>query len=206
MKRRNERAARPIGNGLRPWWLAILALGAAATSGCAGNRVGKDWQCPMVQGVPCQSVVEADPAGPGGPPAPGGQGAVAAPPGAGASSMEVRAPKGDARSGTCTGDCRPLERPRRTPGDGKTPAGGGAPTGGNTVAGGDDRVPEPESPDTQGSSEAGSPVSDREILQSLRTPEVIGRIWIAPYVDDVGIYHEGAWVRVVIEPARWKLP
>jgi len=40
----------------------------------------------------------------------------------------------------------------------------------------------------------------------LRTPEVIGRIWIAPYVDSLGIYHEASWVRVVFEPAGWKHP
>ncbi len=40
----------------------------------------------------------------------------------------------------------------------------------------------------------------------LRTSEIIGRIWIAPYVDDAGMYHEAGWVRVVFEPARWRLP
>ena len=40
----------------------------------------------------------------------------------------------------------------------------------------------------------------------LRTPEVIGQIWIAPYVDSLGIYHEASWVRVVFEPAGWKHP
>ena len=40
----------------------------------------------------------------------------------------------------------------------------------------------------------------------LRSEEVIGRIWIAPYVDDSGVYHEASWVRAVLEPARWRLP
>jgi len=39
-----------------------------------------------------------------------------------------------------------------------------------------------------------------------RTAEAIGRIWIAPYVDEGGVYHEARWVRAVLEPARWRLP
>ena len=41
--------------------------------------------------------------------------------------------------------------------------------------------------------------------EDLRAPEVIGRVWIAPFVDAGGIYREGAYVRLVIEPARWRL-
>jgi len=39
----------------------------------------------------------------------------------------------------------------------------------------------------------------------LRTGEAVARVWIAPFVDADGVYREGAWVRVVIEPARWRL-
>ena len=42
-------------------------------------------------------------------------------------------------------------------------------------------------------------------VDDLREPEVVGRVWIAPFVDADGIYREGAWVRLVIEPARWRL-
>ena len=34
----------------------------------------------------------------------------------------------------------------------------------------------------------------------------IARIWIAPFVDAEGVYREAGWVRVVVEPARWRLP
>jgi len=44
------------------------------------------------------------------------------------------------------------------------------------------------------------------VVRSLRAPEEIGRIWIAPWVDADGIYREGAWVRAVIAPAGWRLP
>ena len=39
---------------------------------------------------------------------------------------------------------------------------------------------------------------------ALRTGEVVGRIWIAPFVDAGGVYREGAWVRAVLAPARWR--
>ena len=74
-------------------------------------------------------------------------------------------------------------------------------------AGSTDKEPE-DRRDTQAG--AGSD-GDRHGLQpagswrdSARTPEVLGRIWIAPYVDTAGVYHESSWVRVVIEPAGWR--
>ncbi len=39
----------------------------------------------------------------------------------------------------------------------------------------------------------------------LRAPETVARIWIAPWVDEDGIYREGSWVRAVIAPAEWRL-
>ncbi|MCY4478455.1 MAG: TraV family lipoprotein [Rhodospirillales bacterium] len=42
--------------------------------------------------------------------------------------------------------------------------------------------------------------------EALRTGEVVARIWIAPFVDEEGIYREGSWVRAVIAPAAWRLP
>ena len=41
---------------------------------------------------------------------------------------------------------------------------------------------------------------------ALRTGEVVGRIWIAPFVDAGGVYREGAWVRAVLAPAGWRRP
>ncbi|MCY4406059.1 MAG: TraV family lipoprotein, partial [Rhodospirillaceae bacterium] len=40
----------------------------------------------------------------------------------------------------------------------------------------------------------------------LRTDEVVARIWIAPFVDADGVYREASHVRVVLEPAGWRLP
>ena len=64
--------------------------------------------------------------------------------------------------------------------------------------------------DTPPSTEAGSPstVTTRlpppPVPDALRTGEVIGRIWIAPFVDAGGVYREGAWVRAVLAPAGWR--
>ena len=41
---------------------------------------------------------------------------------------------------------------------------------------------------------------------ALRTVEVVARIWIAPFVDANGVYREAANVRVVLEPAGWRVP
>ena len=40
----------------------------------------------------------------------------------------------------------------------------------------------------------------------LRTGEVVARIWIGPFVDGNGVYREASHVRVVLEPAGWRLP
>ena len=39
----------------------------------------------------------------------------------------------------------------------------------------------------------------------LRTGEVVARIWIAPFVDAGGVYREVSYIRVVLEPAGWRL-
>ena len=41
--------------------------------------------------------------------------------------------------------------------------------------------------------------------EELRTDEVVARIWIAPFVDADGVYREAGHVRVVLEPAGWRL-
>lgn len=36
-----------------------------------------------------------------------------------------------------------------------------------------------------------------------RVPEVVGRLWIAPYLDDNGLLHESRYVHFVVTEARW---
>ena len=42
-------------------------------------------------------------------------------------------------------------------------------------------------------------------VADLRTDEVVARIWIAPFVDADGVYREASHVRMVLEPAGWRL-
>ena len=168
-------------------------LAAFAIGGCAATNVANTWQCPLVEGSVCARVAEVDPAAPK---------RVSMDTPANASTAKepsvvrarryrnatgARAPvtraAAAARTGesepTCRGNCRPQDRPDEAPaGRRDTPA----------VTGTDGSGAEPE-----GSWRGGA-----------RTPEVLGRIWIAPYVDTSGVYHEASWVRVVIEPADWK--
>ena len=190
-----------------PVRVLVGTLVAFALGGCAATNVGNTWQCPLVQGSVCARVAEADPAAPKrvsmGTPADvvaaTQPSAVRARPfrarryrnGTGA-RVPASGPAARARESepTCQGSCRLSDRPGRG-------------------AGSTDEEPE-DRRDTQ--AEAGS---DGDRLQpaglppagswrdSARTPEVLGRIWIAAYVDTAGVYHEPSWVRVVIEPAGW---
>ena len=46
---------------------------------------------------------------------------------------------------------------------------------------------------------------DDSRADDLRTGEVVARIWIAPFVDADGVYREASHIRVVLEPAGWRL-
>ena len=66
----------------------------------------------------------------------------------------------------------------------------------------------PEDSPATAAADATPPTSDALLAppgpDALRTGEVVGRIWIAPFVDAGGVYREGAWVRAVLAPARWR--
>ena len=66
-----------------------------------------------------------------------------------------------------------------------------------TAPGGAGPTPDDRAPVETG---AADPAGD-----DLREAEVLGRIWIAPFVDANGIYREASHVRVVLEPAGWRL-
>ena len=169
--------------------MALGLLGALALGGCAATHVGDDWQCPLAQGQVCTSVAAADPAV-----------EEAAEP----EELPARAPLyrgrpaavaetalGGAAPG-CGEGCNPLawlarlfEANRNDPGPG-----GGVVADGSAVE--VVSVPLPAHP---------IPASG-----GLRTGETIARIWIAPFVDAGGVYHEASWVRAVLEPAGWLLP
>ena len=187
----------------------VLALGAPLLGGCAASHVGNTWQCPLVRGQPCVSVADADPAGAGAQRTGARDGHI----GAARNTTEMTVPVSETplyrtesvtkdeandtaaeRSRTgCGGGCRPFAWLRRLGRHG-TEAPPDAEVGeADTDTGEPDEPPE-------------MPHADTAAVDDLRTPEVIGRIWIAPYVDSLGVYHEASWVRVVFEPAGWKHP
>ena len=208
------------GTSRRPWALLAAAIGALALSGCATTHVGEDWQCPLAQGTQCTSVAAADPAV---------RGADQRP------TVPETEDRGNTSRRECAAGCNPFTifarlvpgGPSDGPADGSPPDGESEEDVPSAVSTGDGSGDEgiegssapgvdPESareigtPDAPAaiidpqapSSRPGTPVPNRE----LRVPETIGRVWIAPYVDAGGVYRETSWVRIVIAPARWRLP
>ncbi len=160
--------------------LAPLLL-AALVTGCAGSsHVGESWQCPLAQGTACQSVTEADPA---------------------------------ARDTRESRETTPLDTPRPMETNGfavlsdliawfaelfrHEEEDAGAATAEPLIA-------PPTIVELPSTLAVGEPLIAPH--EHLRTKERVARIWIAPYVDTEGVYREGHWVRVVVTPARWRLP
>ena len=164
--------------------VSLVVVAGVLLAGCSAPHVGESWQCPLAQGTSCTTITEADPA--------------------------VLA--GAARPAVLFGE--PLREARR-PLDGKAACDGGCKPFGWLrglfgIGAGDDAGPRPSAAATLAAETEPAarldgiamPVTD----EALRVPEVLGRIWIAPFVDADGIYREAHWVRVVLEPAGWKLP
>ena len=194
----------------RPRIAAAALFGALVVAGCSSTHVGESWQCPLAQGASCESVAAADPAVPA-----RAEGGTAK--GVPTPLYRVRAepdpagPRATARAGKpCDTDCGPfawLARLFGAGGDGATTGGRKAGNGADGDASDDiavqaasrlvmeDTLPLSVDDDTP-------PI---DTADDLREAEVIGRIWIAPFVDADGIYREGAYVRAVLAPAGWKL-
>ena len=175
-----------LGKTIRLPHAALGLVGALALGGCAAGTVGDDWQCPLAQGQVCTSVAAADPA-------------VADP--ANPEDLPVRAPARQMRAAGlgepgpgCGRDCDVLAWLGRA--FGAAPDDAGAP---DTTAG-DQAAADP------GASSPPLPDAPLPAADGLRTGETVARIWIAPFVDADGVYHEAAWVRAVLEPAGWRLP
>ena len=219
---------------LKRTWPALIVLGALALGGCSGTNVGDSWQCPLAQGGTCDSVAGADPAvpraasAPRAAPVPQAASAADAAP---ADGMTIRAPLyrvrgggpreaaappceagcgfdpfgwlirlfgadgGEKEPGTVPTDSAPQELALPMPANSRTAA---AETGSPAV---DAPVPAGAAPVPADD----DPGSDRRD-DDLRTGEVVARIWIAPFVDANGVYREASHVRVVLEPAGWRLP
>lgn len=160
---------------------AAVAVAAAVLGGCSASTVGDSWQCPLAQGEACASVAAVDPA----------------------------VPKAEGAAGS--GMAEPLYRPRPAPapqcGSGCNPFAWLAELidGGGEGADEENAVSGVASSGVSGGAAAASEANGAA-GEALRTAEVVGRIWIAPYVDAGGVYHEAGWVRAVIAPAGWRLP
>ena len=182
--------------------LPTAALAALLLAGCSSGHVGESWQCPLADAGTCDSVAAADPAVPDmdaarhtvlGEPlwrVRGGENATAprkADGGCGADCAgfdpfawlaRLFAPEtADREKTNATGPTRLL--PTEAPTPSALPA-------------------EPDAAKTH-------PVAEDPHGADLRTDEVVARIWIAPFVDADGVYREASHVRVVLEPAGWRL-
>ena len=209
-------------------------LAALLLAGCSTGHIGESWQCPLAEGGTCDSVAAADPAVPD-PDATGGtalaeplwrvRGAdrlelpTATPcPAAcgegfdpfawlarlfGSGDTADRAEPGDTMTAAAGS---PPSNPS-APGD---VAGEAEPAASSTAqAGAEPRPADPAAAllPAPGSrpGQAPEPAQNGPEAGDLRTDEVVARIWIAPYVDANGVYREASHVRVVLEPAGWRL-
>ena len=160
--------------------LPAAAMVAMLLAGCSSGHIGESWQCPLAKGGSCDSVAAADPAVPD----TAGRTVLTEP------LWRVRGSAPEARNETvceagCGGGFDPFGWLLLLFGEG----GGGRPDAGQP----EPRPAEPASAD------------DGPGADGLRTGEAVARIWIAPFVDADGVYREASWVRVVLEPAGWRL-
>ena len=200
-----------MGKNCAPRVMAIpaAAIVAIMLAGCSSGHVGEDWQCPLAAGGSCASVAAADPAVPK-------AGSVQAmaegqplrllPRDSVADALPAREPvpaairepgqaSQEARSCEAECDFDPfawLARLFDGSDDDNRPGG---------------EIAEPARVDSAAAALPADPASGHDAAQAddLRTGEVVARIWIAPFVDADGVYREASHVRVVLEPAGWRL-
>ena len=182
--------------------IPAAAFAALLLAACSATHVGDDWQCPLAKGGTCDSVAEADPAVPD--PAAAGSMTLHGPlyriPDAGAGETAPLAAPCDA---ACDGGFDPFAWLARL-------FGPDAAERKETAATGPVRLVPPEAPPAATLPDDTGPARDESVREGpheddLRTGEVVARIWIAPFVDGNGVYREASHVRVVLEPAGWRL-
>ncbi len=211
-----------IGKTYVPRRLAIPAAAMAGLllAGCSSGNIGESWQCPLAETGSCDSVAAADPAVPdmgaarktllteplwrqrAGEPRP--------------PALPARGP-GQAAEPACEAACGsgfdPFGWLMRLFGAGGEdgPAAKAKSPSATHVAPPPETGPEPARPaiaalPAEPASIEDDPGGDGLRGDDLRTGEVVARIWIAPFVDADGVYREASHVRVVLEPAGWRLP
>ena len=185
--------------------ISVAAFAALLLAGCSSGHVGDDWQCPLAAGGSCASVAAADPAVPKTDAAPAKE-----------SGQPIRLlphewdsnladPIPEAASRSCETECGfdPFAWLARL---------FGAEIGEDRPEAKDAKAAMTETaPAMAAASSAGSPAVEETPAgnhpgaDDLRTGETVARIWIAPFVDANGVYREASHVRVVLEPAGWRL-
>ena len=211
-------------NGIRPRLRvsasAAALFGALVLAGCSSTHVGETWQCPLAQGGSCESVAGADPAVPAR--IEGGGTVLPVPLYRVRAGRDAERPRATVRAERpCDTDCGPFAWLARL----------FAADGGGDAKGAAARSPAPKyaarpvienalppmvvGPAVDGAAVDGPAIDDAPVRDGpapvdaagdLREAEIVGRIWIAPFVDGGGIYREGAYVRAVLAPAGWKIP
>ena len=207
---------------LRRTALPVAAIAALLLAGCSTGHIGESWQCPLAEGGSCDSVAAADPAvperkaagaaalrepfwrvrtaEPGTSPGPG-QAAEPPCPAACDSGFDpfawlARLFQAEAREGAARASSAPAMQPS-DPLPGEAAA---LPAAARTAEPETSSLPaEPEAAEERMG--GGDPHEE-----DLRSGEIVARIWIAPFVDANGVYREASHVRVVLEPAGWRLP
>ena len=192
------------------------AIAALLLAGCSTGHIGETWQCPLAEGGACDSVAAADPAVPaatggtvlgeplwrvrGAEPSIPAETPCAAVCGEGFDPFAwlarlFGAEAGEAEARSAGGSARVPSSPTAPPSDAEP----GEEAAATATAGTAERAAAvlPAEP---------GPGQDGPAQDDLRTGEVVARIWIAPFVDGNGVYREASHVRVVLEPAGWRLP
>ncbi len=181
--------------------IPAAALAALLLAGCSSGHVGDDWQCPLATGGSCASVAAADPA------VPKTDAAPARVPGQPIRLLprewdaDIADPIPEAATRSCETECGfdPFAWLARLFG---TETGGDRPEAKAKTETGP-AVAVASSADSLAIEE--TPAGNDPGADDLRNGEVVARIWIAPFVDADGVYREASHVRVVLEPAGWRL-
>ena len=203
--------------------ISAAMFAALLLAGCSSGHIGESWQCPLAKGGSCDSVAAADPAVPD-----MDSRTVLGEP---LWRVHVRAPEMPSET-VCTAGCGgvfdPFGRLVRLLGESddgdeeRSAAGQPDPATAAKVEilpAGPDReadaatsstareATEPRLAEPSAATLSAEPAAaeDDPRAEDLRTGEVVARIWIAPFVDADGVYREASHVRVVLEPAGWRL-
>ena len=203
-------------------------LAALILAGCTSGNIGESWQCPLAKGGSCDSVAAADPAVPDRETA--GRTVVREPlyrvrsgdrrPASAETPCDSGCGTGFdpfAWLGRLFGAAEGADRPAAEDTDPATadPSPENTPPSGSAVREADaaeaatalakKKKSGPAEPATAALPAEPAPADDGLDGDDLRTGEVVARIWIAPFVDANGVYREAAHVRVVLEPAGWRV-